>query len=116
MSSTVIHQFQDRSAPFAISLAAAAFQGFAGSNLTIGTLSPGKPYLVRSSLSSIFNQLEQLFVFHQVAFVQGDNHVRNVDLMGQQNVLSGLRHGPSGALTTRIAPSIWAAPVIMFLI
>ena len=23
--------------------------------------------------------------------------------------------GPSGALTTRIAPSIWAAPVIMFL-
>ncbi len=23
--------------------------------------------------------------------------------------------GPSGALTTRTAPSIWAAPVIMFL-
>jgi len=29
-------------------------------------------------------------------------------------VLAGLRHGPSTAETTRMAPSICAAPVIMF--
>jgi len=30
-------------------------------------------------------------------------------------VLAGLGIGPSAGVTTRIAPSIWAAPVIMFL-
>jgi hypothetical protein len=29
-------------------------------------------------------------------------------------VLAGLRHRAVGGETTRIAPSIWAAPVIMF--
>jgi len=38
----------------------------------------------------------------------------HVHLPGEQDVLAGLRIGPSTALTTRIAPSICAAPVIMF--
>ena len=40
----------------------------------------------------------------------------HTDLAGQQDVLAGLRHGAvGGGLTTRMAPSICAAPVIMFL-
>jgi hypothetical protein len=42
--------------------------------------------------------------------------VGHADLAGQQHVLARLRHrAESSALTTRIAPSICAAPVIMFL-
>jgi hypothetical protein len=42
--------------------------------------------------------------------------LRHADLAGEEDVLAGLRHrAVSSADTTRIAPSIWAAPVIMFL-
>ena len=40
----------------------------------------------------------------------------HADLAGEQDVLAGLGHrAVGGADTTRIAPSICAAPVIMFL-
>jgi chorismate mutase len=42
--------------------------------------------------------------------------VGHADLARQQDVLARLRHrAVGGGLTTRIAPSICAAPVIMFL-
>ena len=42
------------------------------------------------------------------------HHVRHADLARQQDVLARLRHRAVAADTTRIAPSICAAPVIMF--
>jgi len=41
--------------------------------------------------------------------------VSQADLAREQNVLARLRHDRVERLTTRIAPSICAAPVIMFL-
>ena len=61
------------------------------------------------------DQFEELGIVHHIALVQEDDNARHFDLAGEENVLAGLGIGPSGALTTRIAPSIWAAPVIMFL-
>ena len=44
-----------------------------------------------------------------------DDERRHADLAGEQDVLAGLRHRAVGrADTTRMAPSICAAPVIMF--
>src|SRR3546814_9613146 len=39
-----------------------------------------------------FDQVEQFGVFDQVALVQPDHDLRNVDLLGQQHVLARLRH------------------------
>ena len=62
------------------------------------------------------DQVQQLGIVHRVDLVQGDDDVRHVDLLGEQHVLARLRHrAVDRADTTRIAPSICAAPVIMFL-
>ena len=61
------------------------------------------------------HQLDQLRVLHRVALVQEHHDAGHAHLARQQHMLLGLRHRPSVAATTRIAPSICAAPVIMFL-
>ena len=62
------------------------------------------------------DQLEHLRVFDRVALVQNDDDVLETDLASEQHVLARLRHhAVERADTTRIAPSICAAPVIMFL-
>ena len=61
------------------------------------------------------HQLQQLRVVHRIALVQKHHDARHAYLPGQQNVLRVCGIGPSVAATTRIAPSICAAPVIMFL-
>src|SRR5208283_6248068 len=61
------------------------------------------------------DQLQQLLVVHEVDLVEKDNERGHADLAGQKDMLPRLGIGPSAAETTRIAPSIWAAPVIMFL-
>jgi hypothetical protein len=38
----------------------------------------------------------------------------HANLTGQQDVLAGLGHGAVSGGTHKMAPSIWAAPVIMF--
>jgi hypothetical protein len=60
------------------------------------------------------DQLEQLGVVHHVGLVQEHDDVRHADLARQQDVLAVCGIGPSAAEHTRIAPSICAAPVIMF--
>ena len=87
-----------------------------------------------------FNELEKFGVVNLVGLVKENDNIRNAYLTSEQDVLSGLGHravgssndedsavhlcragalvwgiGPSVAATTRIAPSICAAPVIMFL-
>ena len=61
------------------------------------------------------DELEDFLVVDLIDLVQEHDQSRNADLTGEQDVLAGLRHrAVSRADTTRIAPSIWAAPVIMF--
>ena len=61
------------------------------------------------------DEVEHLRVVHRVALVQEHDDVVQTDLAREEHVLARLRHHQSSALTTRIAPSICAAPVIMFL-
>ena len=61
------------------------------------------------------DQLEQLRIVDHVDLVEEHDHVGHLDLARQQDVLARLGHRAVGAATTRMAPSICAAPVIMFL-
>ena len=83
--------------------------------LTIGMSSPGKSYLLQEFANFHFDQFEQFGVVHHVTFVQEDDDVRYTNLTRQQDVFARLRHRAVSSGTTRMAPSIWAAPVIMFL-
>ena len=60
------------------------------------------------------DQLEQLGIVDLVDLVEEHDHGRDADLPASRmcSLVCGI--GPSAAETTRIAPSIWAAPVIMF--
>jgi hypothetical protein len=49
------------------------------------------------------------------ALLRNTDDVRAPHLPRQEDVLARLGHRAVGGDTTRIAPSIWAAPVIMFL-
>jgi hypothetical protein len=82
----------------------------------IGVSSPGNSYLSSKLAKLQLHQLDQLLVVHHVALVQKHQDARYTHLTGQQNVLARLGHRTVIGPTTRIAPSICAAPVIMFLI
>jgi hypothetical protein len=60
------------------------------------------------------DQLQQLRVIDHVRLVQVHHDVGNAHLARQQDVLARLRHRAVRRRHTRIAPSICAAPVIMF--
>ena len=81
----------------------------------IGMSSPGKLVLAEQLAHFQLDELEQFGVVDHVALVHVHDDVRHTDLAGQQDVLAGLRHRTVERHTTRMAPSIWAAPVIMFL-
>jgi len=80
----------------------------------IGVLSPGKPYLLSRSMISISMSSRRSASARSTL-------LRNTTMLGTPTWRArrmcsrvwGI--GPSAALTTRMAPSIWAAPVIMFL-
>jgi hypothetical protein len=81
----------------------------------MGVSSPGKSYLSSSSRTSISTSSEQLGVVDHVALVHEHDDVGHAHLARQQDVLARLRHRAVGGRHTRMAPSICAAPVIMFL-
>ena len=54
--------------------------------------SPGKPYDVEQLAHLELDEVEQLGIVDRVDLVQGDDHVRHVDLLGEQHVLARLRH------------------------
>ena len=60
------------------------------------------------------NELDELFVVDHIALVQSDEDTRHAHLTSEQHVLAGLSHRAVGGGHNEIAPSIWAAPVIMF--
>ena len=82
----------------------------------IGDLVAGEIVLLEQVANLFdFDELTELGVVEHVDLVQEDDDVRNADLAGEEDVLARLGHrAVSGPLTTRIAPSICAAPVIMF--
>ena len=61
------------------------------------------------------DQLEQLRVVDQVDLVEEDDDAGTPTWRASRMCSRVCGIGPSAAETTRIAPSIWAAPVIMFL-
>ena len=62
-----------------------------------------------------FDQIEQFGIVHRIALVQRNDDVRNADLPRSSTCSRVCGIGPSVAATTRMPPSICAAPVIMFL-
>ena len=82
----------------------------------IGMSSPGKSYFESSSRTSSLDELEQLGVVDHVDLVQEHDDVAGTPTWRASRMCSRVCGiGPSAADTTRIAPSICAAPVIMFL-
>ena len=71
--------------------------------------------LVQQVADLLLDQLEQLLVVDHVDLVQVDDHEGTFTWRASRMCSRVCGIGPSGAETTRIAPSIWAAPVIMFL-
>jgi len=62
------------------------------------------------------NQFHQLGIVNHVGLVEEDDHGGHADLTGEQDVLTGSgAWGRQRRSKPRIAPSICAAPVIMFL-
>jgi len=59
------------------------------------------------------DQLHELGSSTMSTLFREDHHAGR-PTCGRGGCARGLGHRPLGAATTRIAPSIWAAPVIMF--
>ena len=65
----------------------------------------------------LLDQFNEIGIVNLVSLVDEDNNGRNSDLTGKKDMLLGPGPiAPSVAATTITAPSIWAAPVIIFLI
>ena len=70
--------------------------------LMIGVLSPGKPYLVSRSVLGeqvadlFFDEFEEFGIVDLVGLVHEHDDIRNADLTGEQDVLTGLGHGTVG--------------------
>ncbi|CAI0450823.1 unnamed protein product [Linum tenue] len=97
-----IHQLIDFINPFVVPslngrIGHQSFQGQKGrtrDNWDIIT----RKFIRRQQLTNLqFDQLQQLLVIHLVLLVQEHHHVGNPDLLGEQDVLLGLGHGPVGA-------------------
>ena len=81
--------------------------------ITTGKSSPGKSNSL-STRALQLHQLQKLLVVHHVHLVQ-KHHVCGTFTCRASKMCSRVCGiGPSAALTTKIAPSICAAPVIMF--
>ena len=81
----------------------------------IGISSPGKSYLRQQLADFHLDQFEQFGIVDRVDLVQ-EHDERGTPTWRASRMCSRVCGiGPSAAETTRMAPSIWAAPVIMFL-
>ncbi len=69
-----------------------AFEGLQGRTLDDGNVVTREVVLGQQLANFHFDQFEQFSVVHHVALVQEDDDVRDANLTGQQDVLTGLRH------------------------
>ena len=106
-----LHQLEDRHRGRARCWRLRAPQGRAADDRDV----VARELVVRQKLANLeLDEFEKLGIVDHVALVEEDDERRNADLTGEQDVLAGLRHRAVGRDTTRMAPSICAAPVIMF--
>ena len=82
---------------------------------TTGTSSPGKSYSESSSLTSISTSSRSSSSSTMSALLRNTTTYGTPTCLASRMCSRVWGIGPSAALTTRIAPSICAAPVIMFL-
>ena len=82
----------------------------------IGISSPGKSYLVSSSRISISTRSSSSGSSTRSILFRKTTMAGTSTWRASRTCSRVCGIGPSAAETTRIAPSIWAAPVIMFLI
>ena len=80
-------------APLAVVLAAAALERLEGRALDDGELVARELVLAEQLADLHLDQLDELGVVDEVDLVHVDDDVRHVDLVGEQDVLAGLRHG-----------------------
>ncbi len=110
VASTAIHKLHDLVSPRSHRI----FQSLQSRTSDNGWSSPWNPYSFNSCSDLHLNQLKKLSSSYHITFVQEYNDVRNAYLTGQKDVLFSLSHNTIGSSYYRIAPSICAAPVIMF--
>ena len=80
----------------------------------IGMSSPGNSYLRQQLPHLQLHQLQQLRVVHHVHLFRNTTMCGTSTCRASSTCSRVCGIGPSAADTTRIAPSICAAPVIMF--
>ena len=83
--------------------------------LIIGVSSPGKPYSVNNSLTSISTNSRSSSSSITSVLLSATTILGTLTCLASNKCSLVCGIGPSGALTTSMAPSIWAAPVIIFL-
>ena len=71
--------------------------------------------LVQQVAGFQLDQVDQLRVVHQVALVEEHDQAGDATCRASRMCSRVCGIGPSAAESSRMAPSIWAAPVIMFL-
>ena len=88
-----VHQLEDRRILRSIDIGAGAFQRHQSGALDNGGIVAREIILVEQLTNFHFNQFQQFRIVNLVAFVHEHNDIGNAHLTGQQDVLTGLRHG-----------------------
>ena len=96
--------------------AAAVLEGLQGRSLDDGDVVAGELVLGEELSQLQLDELDELGVVDHVHLVEVDDHQGTPTWRARRMCSRVWGMGPSFAPTTRMAPSIWAAPVIMFLI
>ena len=91
-----IHQLLDAGILGSGGIAGIRHQGVQGGTLDDGQIVAGELVGAQQLADFHLHQLQQLLVVHLVALVQEDNDGGHAHLAGQQDVLTGLRHGTVG--------------------
>ena len=91
-----IHEFLDAGILGSIGIGGLADQSVQSAAADNGGLIAREAVEVKQLADFHLNQLQQLFVVNLVALVQEDQNGRNVNLTGQQQVLTSLSHGAVG--------------------
>ena len=88
-----VHELQNALVLGSVGIGRGALQGSQGGTLDDGGVVAGELVLVEQVADLHLNQLQQLGVVHLVALVHEHDDIGHAHLTGQQDVLTGLRHG-----------------------
>jgi hypothetical protein len=105
-----VHQLDDRLAPLGVAL-----ERLERRDATTGSVVARELVLGEQLADLELDELEELLVVDHVALFSATTMYGTPTWRASSTCSRVCGIGPSVAATTRIAPSIWAAPVIMFL-